>query len=708
MTELIFEKKDQTPRRKENKSFGMYDGCYKFSTQTTAVYSDYALIETENEIMKLNVSCDRVFYRKGTIGILRESKLELYKNKEYLKSYDVSGRENVNDISENIEDDLKKIESHKWVFYVDDEPLIVDSKHINFCGQSYINETHERDCKYFVAWKQGVAVLGNNKSLNLVYFCDKKRTEPDECFPVCFRTDEDTFDAVMIEDLKFYKDKLLAIDEDQVVTYHIKNYKLQDETTGKKVVEYSISDDKISAMELVCELSSENSREDSKQMPKTKEHSNNAEKEKRDIEMKLYLNDKGSEQSKDANGGKGQSLSMESVTNTVSQISSKSSENVFTAPPFDFVKSSIDLSKKDNKSDSKLYFQPDSKNATTACITKDFENNSLNKNTDSISSFSSLYKNTDSISSFNSFKSVISPKSKGQEHKSTKTDDQVKNLSESFSMRLDNLKNIFNKFGRKMPDIPSFKFLESKYDLSELYNCIFHNNVEVYTKALSATIVRLEALVATDYRNIEETISFFDSKILQIKSISFPVSYSHPLCSRFVKSVKISDQAENFIESFKILKIHTVSDKGNNSSSAEFSPKSKSAAAGGTAIPSRTVEKQEAQPSNHASVSNNKVSETFNKIPEASNKVSEATNKIPKATNIFGSSPSTFKDPSQSNSAYMPVDTGSLFRSVASNELRTDLIRDIHTDSSGLSPDPNQNQPVSAFNKFAGSRRLFK
>lgn len=691
MTELIFEKKDQTPRCKENKSFNMYDGCYKFSTQNTAVYSDYALIETENEVMKLNVSCDRAFYRKGTIGILRGRKLELYKNKEYLKSYDVSGKENVNDISENIEDDLKKIESHKWIFYVDDEPLIVDSKHINFCGQSYINETHERDCKYFVAWKQGVAILGNNKSLNLVYFCDKERIEPDECFPVCFRTDEDTFDAVMIEDLKFYKDKLLAIDEDQVVTYHIKNYKLQDETKCKKLVEYSIRDNKIGVMEPVSELSSENSREDSKQMPETKEH---AEKEKRDIEMQLYMNDKGSDPSKDTNGGKNQSLSMESFTNTVSQTSSKSSEKVFTAPSFDFAKSSIDLSKKDNKSDSKLYFQPDLKNATTACISKDFENNSFNKKEDGISNFSSFNKKEDGISNFSSFKSVISPKSNGQEHKSTKNDDHVKNLSESFSMRLENLKNIFNKFGRKMPDIPSFKFLESKYDLSELYNCIFHNNVEVYSKALSSTIVRLETLAATDYRNIEETIAFFDSKIIQIKSIRFPVSYSHPLCSRFVKSVKISDRAENFIESFKILKIHTVSDKSNDSSRVEFSAKSKNAAAGETAIPSRMVEKQEAQPNNYAS--------------EATNKIPETTNKILEATNIFGSSPSPFKDPSQSSSAYMPVDTGSLFRSVASNELRTDLVRDIHTDSSGSSPDPNQNQPVSAFNKFAGSRRLFK
>lgn len=684
MYELKFQKEAECERRKKPGPDNIYSGFFKFTTQTTAVYDGYCLIDAEDEIMKISVDCKAAFFNGKNIALLREGKIEIYTNKELETAIPVHGSSNVRDYLPDFSKDLDRLSDTTDIFFVGDKEMKIEPERIYFGGKEYLNEIHEPGSRYFVAWYDKLTVLGNNKSLNFVYFYDGIPAEIDEYNPVSLRIDENSLDSIPVVDMKFWKGQLLLIDESMINVFTVDKV-TSDKSPSKPMVSYSISNGKLSRMNDLftdAEIGSEN---------------------------EVYFN----KSSTDLNKSNIETIDL-----------GKSSSQVFDLKS---IKSSIG--------------KADPMNASAG------SNLSLSPNT--------------SVATLNSLSRKDSLQSK--EEAPTKEDlekNELKKLDLDFLKRFETLKTSFAKLDLKKPTSHVFQVLPSHFNLDGLYNLIFHNHIEEYEDAAASMIFQVENLKGITECNIVESIKYIDSKIFAKRMFKVPIKYHDPLCVKFTTALKISNPVADLLDGIKVLNIQTqkanmkldrettipkdslskpilstasspslftestvpLKITNNSPPSANFSatsmlnqsgapPNLQSAAALNQANAS-TSYPSNIQSGNPSSVNLQPRSTSVSNQPTTSPNLGSVS--LPYGASIGGSPSLTgkgitstlFNNQPQGNSSSLFVkDTSTLFDSIAANTLS---VHSPQTQQTNEQPNENGDKPVSAFNRLASSRKIFK
>lgn len=689
MRELKFRKELEAPRCKNVPQKRMFDGYYKFSTQSTVVYDTHCLLDLGNEIMKLNIVCDRIFYRDGRIAVLDGTKLDIYADLSIEKSMDVTGHKNICDFLPSLEDKVGAISDEQWIFCVDDDLLSVTSGSVEFNGRSYVNEIHEDQCRYFVAWKGDVAILGNSKSLSFMYFYCKEQIDAEEYSPLCLRTDKDTFDPIPVDDIKFSGDRLLMMDTDTVTSYTIYDIELPKDTPDKRIVEYTIKDGHI-----VAEAGKADGDKlfaaDSENETKPSDNKSSAALRKDSTISQDKLSSSGVNSSR------------------ISQTQEASSPKTPQGP---VRPDAIDGGRRET-------FPSLSSLGSVSQAPQASQSNASVKATSFLSS-----KPGSSIASADGDSSTTlkSEVTEGSKHSSllNPRNPELEQFEKSVVDRVDKLKNSLQNVLREPKPVTTLKFIESKYCLDELYNCIFNNQVEEYEQALSSMIVRLETLRAIDLVNVQESMRFFDSKIFENKSFRRPATYTDPLCSRFGEVMRLSNPVTDLVEGFKVIATQGSLVKQVSFESSHTKPGSRPDPAASNAPEGGKVFGDQPSPLDQESKS-----QESSITPEA-DQVSSLGSAAPSSTlftnqplfqdHIPGATVASFGGSLGTANPFKISDTTSLFNSLASNSnaLKTDTIKNVSPAPSATvetAPGRGQDstQPVSAFNRLAGTRKLFQ
>lgn len=626
MRELKFHKESECQRLATPSGGDMYSGRFKFATQNTAVYDKYCFVENSSEVMKIYVECDRAFARKGQLAILRNSKLEVFENNQLVKTIPVGRSSNIRDFLVNFEEDLEKVEDSSDVFIVDSKEMVVDEERILFGGREYPNGIHEPGCRYFVAWSGKVAVLGNSKSFSFVYFYDGEMAEAEEYSPLSVRTDEESLDSVPLVDMKFWKGRLLLIDEDVVSVFSIAGFPKAPEA-DKVVAEYNIKNGMLVRSEVSSMVLDE-------EPVKLLEPGNG-------LLLEAHPGSKAS-----GIGGVG------SLQSALGSLPGTSTE---------------------------------------------------------------------------------------------RADDEIEKLDAEFMQRMEAVKRSFSGLRKKRVEPRCMVLIPSKFDFEGLYSLIFHCHIREYEDALSNMILRVENLQTISESSVLASIKYFDSKISQRGTARVPAKYQSPLCVELGASLKVSSPLGDLLEGIRVLGVHeqstpakpesgNIQSGGGRDTQSGSEPASKAPGQGpatssgqnrhmdnglsGTdsGMPADAGQRVTlaSDPGRHASAG---FDTPDSRVPKAANAPSIS---IPFGANIKDSgglaTPASqqgaplFSNAQQSiNSDLFVRDTSSLFSNIASSSLH---VPNTHVEDVSTAPDPSQSNagsaPVSAFNRLAGSRRLFK
>lgn len=238
--ELKFKQITEINKDKLEDPFRIFVNCL-FSTQNTFVHEECFYLVMENEIMEIKEKCSKAFYSGNEIKIHKNGEVKIFDSKDGFKL--LPGKK-IEDSSEVKED---------WVawFKVDDGILGITKEKIHFHNKVYDNDIHEDNCKYFLGFQDGVAILGNNRSFDFKYFEDTEMVEADEMHPICCRTDKETFQPIFLEDLKFYNNQIVTVDEECVTIYELEGLKKIEKQ--REVVEYRIEDNKLIRVDKTAE-----------------------------------------------------------------------------------------------------------------------------------------------------------------------------------------------------------------------------------------------------------------------------------------------------------------------------------------------------------------------------------------------------------------------------------------------------------------------
>ncbi|ELA42947.1 uncharacterized protein VICG_00262 [Vittaforma corneae ATCC 50505] len=666
MKELKFHKESECQRLKVPNKDNIYSGYFKFATQNTAVYDGYCFVESRNEIMKICVECDKVFAKKDQIAILRSSKLEIFKNNQLVKTIQIKGSSNIRDFLLNFEEDLGRVEDSSDIFMVDDKEMAINKQRILFDGNEYPNEIYEPGCRHFVAWRDKVAVVGNSKSFNFVYFYNGEMAEAEEYSPLSVRTDEDSLDSVPLVDIKFWRDKLLLIDEAFINVFAMSGLEKVSET-DKAVVEYSIKDGKLIQSEISGMI---------------------LDKEP------LKLLEPGNELLPGAISGP----KISSINNVAS---TSACENQKTGNY--------------NATEPLLSTSNDHLNMPTECTRK---NGLVPEKLDA-----------------------------------NRADEEARQLDIEFTQRITSIKNSFSQLQKKTAAPRCMVLVPSRFDFEGLYNLIFHNHTKEYEDVLSNMIFQIESLQSISESNISESIKYFDSKIFQKKSVKIPVKYHDPLCAKLNTCLKVSNPFDDLFEGIKVLNVQESNvfpkfepkDAQAESAQNKDTPNEHGAKA---EVASKILDQQPAVSADQ----NKPIDGTFTGVgqnaPSANDLNSQAGvnprkpassvinvgNAGPRTASLSNSQPisipfgasirdssrfvapanqpsvSLFNNTQQGvNSNLFVRDTSSLFSDIASTSLN---MSGTNTQNASTAMNPAQDETgsthVSAFNRLAGSRRLFK
>lgn len=714
MEELIFEKLSEIPRIEKKTEFGIFQGFYKFSTQRTAVYDNYCLIQCENEIMKIEVECDKAFYRNNKIAIINGKTCKIFKDFILEKTIKLEENMNVTDFTTNLENDLKEMINGKWIFEINGKLLKIDNNLIDFDGNTYPNEIHEKDSSYFVGYQGDLIVVGNNKSLNFLYFSQEKKIQAEESCPIFCRMDSETFEPIFMEDLKFVSGKLIAIDREMASLYSIKDVNFAEKPKSQNVNDYCIKDNK------VVHISAQNNDYFGDLNRKEYKITSSAES----VNLGELKKDKGQENTYSMKKGSlifDSDIDLDAQSNILSIKEDKTQSSVESVNLGELQKdkeqkNTHSLLKKSTIFNTDLDSQSNMsevKTSLNSLFSAKFSTSpaGLSENLGPPKSGaemnqSSVFKKTDLLYQSKELKNEFSTLNSSEiKKKEDKDQAAIKKLSDEYSLRIDNMMNSIRRIGKRKVELPILKFIEPKYELTKLYECIFHNNLSDYEKMLSSMATELDKLKSYNYSNIEECIKYFDSKIFQNQVAKYPVHYNKPLCSKTKANFKIPDTINNFIEEFKILKLYNATDnKSFDKDKRDYKEKS--------FIANKEKEILKPEPL---------ISENSDRLITSQ----VQTKKTPESTNLFSCNKNTMSliDNAQTmpsgfstfSESYQPIDTGSLFSSIASQNLRTDNIRTFSSDSNMpngsmniTSPKQDEPQHISAFNKLAGSRRIFK
>lgn len=723
MDKLIFkkEKEIEIPERPDYKN--IFSGKFTFATQNTAVYQEFSLINTGTEIMKINTSCDRIFFRDNKIAILNEQVLTVYEEMKEVKKITLPGSHNLRDLFLT---DLEKKEEDKEVCFIDDDTdifliedseMVVNKENVVFKGKVHKNEIHEPDSEYFVAWKNNIAILGNSKSLNFMYFEDDDLVEPDDYYRVSLRIDEDLFEPIYLKDLKFWNNKLLAIDDKMFTIFSFN--KITAEENELTLVEYKIEDDSI------IEVKREASNTDEvKELIKENEDLSKAIENSVKENQKLSKSiDELMKEEEKTTKSDGSLLKKDDLLSKVSDFSFKDEKSP--------IKSTGDLFK------------------TTSLLEKNKESDLKPINFDSIKSlqeekpptksiFSNKGADAISLSDLNkSLEKKSSPETPIKKVEKSKEEKEMEDFDKTFCSRIEALKSVFSKVGKTKSKLQDLVFTPSNFNFESIYNTIFHNKIEDYESILSSMIMKIENMQVLSEKNIQECIKYFDSKIFSKKDHCFPVLYKDPLCSRMNEVLQIKDPFDDILEGIKFLDVQKKPQKvefvqsSNTDSKFETSAIKKNPMSFSTQnddkiksddknnIPENSFSKTQVNqedPLNRNDLltqttasSSNPPSFFTTPLPANPNNPlsgNQLENQLPKP--VFSNDQQTgalFNNPIQNiNNSIFSNDSSSIFNNITANSSQS-LFTATNPAANNQQKDDNS---MSAFNRLAGSRRLFQ
>lgn len=636
MKELKFHKESEFTRLENPNKDNIYSGRYNFSTQTTAVYDTYCLIETPEKILKINVACEKAFAKGDQIAILNDGRLRIFKNKKLIKTLQISSSDNLKDFVVESQDDLEKINDSTSIFLIGEEEMAISARKIEYAGRQYNNEIHEPHCEYFVAYDDSFIVVGNSQSFNFIYFYKGELAEVDEYSPLSVRTDEESLESVPLCDIKFWNGKLLLIDETTGNVFSISEIKLP-RKIDKEIVEYEIAGDAIKPI-----------------------NASNTE------------------------SGKFLDLGPEFLpSNHPSFIAS-------------------DAIQKDNiKSDTKGKFESEAES-------------------DAFSTYKSSLK-FPSIEHQPKFVSSTS-ESNAKDAMPDRKEEELEELDARFTQRIDEVKASFSKLQKKKSKSKCLLFPFTKFDVEGLYNLIFHNSVCDYEDALSNMIFQVENIHSASENNVLENIKLFDSKIFEKKAFKRPVRYTAPLFLKFDACLNIADPFDDLLEGIRVLNVkedktdmkfeQKSSGKTNGTGSVATSPFSLLAT---PVVKSHTDLFQKSVPDVVQDQSQSKMIENRPSLDVS--KISEPLRTNPSISLPFGATASESQQPNPTQSIFghtppknlFVQDTSSLFSNITSGTPNVPFQQDPGNEISNPPQKSNSGDaPVSAFNRLAGSRRLFK
>lgn len=681
MKELKFHKKEEIQRSENPNVKSIYSGHFKFITQNTAVYEDFCLIKKKDEIMKINTKCDKIFSRNNQIAILKNGKIDIFENEKLLKTFNVEKSTNIHDFLIDFENDIKEIDDSSDIFIVNNLKMVVTKDKVIFNGKEHINSIHESDCVYFVAWLDKIAILGNSKSYDFMYFYDGELALVEEYSPLTVRTDEESLDSIPSINIKFWGNYLYLIDQDIINIFTVSEYEPVD-ISDIKVVEYDIKDDEIVMINQQNDVD----------------------------ELKILT---------------------ESVQNQLTSGSTLKNDFGRLLEPAPEL---LDKPKEDEKESFSF-----TSTLKSSLDKKDLQSTTFN-NQSSTTSNKSIFDQSNKVNSNSS---------------DTKMDLEIKKIDDEFNSRMNILKSSFKEIKNKKIDSTNLTLIPSKFDLDGTYNLIFNNRISDYEDVLSNMIFQIENLETISEVNILESIKFFNSKIFQKKTIKKPVEYTDPLCLQLGESLTISNPVDDLLEGIKILKIKEFGNKINFESKkpeninlsvvepdVDTKTNNKPLPSVSSSVPQTIITLPQVntplssmnnsdlsqsntsiQPNNINLPSvntplpqnNTPVLSTASKLPNTPFKQPDLSQiSLPFGAGIANTQPSSNLFNSSVNNQHFVSDTTSLFSNIASNSLNLPNSPQNNVSSNqqqgNTNPPTNEssNTPVSAFNRLAGSRKLFQ
>ncbi|KAM0681756.1 hypothetical protein GINT2_000271 [Glugoides intestinalis] len=697
MEKLKFEKRTEYKILTSPDYRNIFSGLFSFATQNTAVYADFCLVYRGNEIMKINTCCDKIFANETIIAILNGQSLDIYENKKWKKSLSIQKPEGLMDFTNDFENLDRIYEENTSVFVVNGNLLKVDANTILLNEKSFQNTIHEENCTYFVAWKDDITILGNSKSCDFMYFYKEDLIEPEEYYPLCLRVDHENFESIPAKNIKFWEGQVLLIDNDVISAFTI-NKNDSNTESEIRVVEYKISNQEIIQLQEGLGLNN-------------------------DLKEGSFLETKGSNFKSPISMTTENSLESEKqLLPGVEGILPRPIGLLETHKPIDLLEAHrpIEVLEAHRPIDLLEAHRPIEVLETHKPIATSIKED---KKKEPLNTFSQFY------SSLNT-KKATQPQKEHQEAHNVAID----KFDKEFTAKIANLKERVSIIDKRVGVPKGLVLIPSKFDLDGLYNLIFHNNIEEYENILSSMIVQIENLQSISENQINECIKFFDSKIFENKAYKKPVSYKDPLCTKMSSVLSIKNPFEDILRGIKVLEVDFQGQKMNFKKSGL---QDKSAEA--QALPNNTVQKSTEDIKVFQELKS--IPSTFTAMKESStlvnnsikeNEIGNFTSIIPtiqQASNSFPFEPSK-EQPSfaqvsnplsiqqktlfnndiqeQSNGLFV-ADTSSLFNNIATNTLNIQVPNlEIQQNNTPSTDTNTPTAPVSAFNRLAGSRRLFQ
>lgn len=709
MINLKFLRQEEVKKSNSFDKNNILRGPYKFSTQTTYVYGSFALVLLQNEIMKINLECDRIFHSNGKIGILKKGKLDIFHDNNHVKSLEDPKLSNVYDFPFDDQFDLASLNEEDFVFRIHDKTMIISPQTIKYNGKSFNNEIHIENCTYFVAYYENIAIIGNNKSLNFIYFVNDELKEVDDSYPLSLRIDNETFDSILLTDIKFFGSDLFLIDSEVISHYTVEE--LDSVHPEINIVEYEIKDNKI----LPISGKNENQEDKATEEPVKINNINAIPEEKLKIEMfnpqlvSNEISDKRPADRNESSSSKSESTNDLPFTTFNKETEPKKLNDKPLMPSFNSMASLSEI-----------------KSTLSNSLETPYKNSSVTpkSSTVNLSSTSSLFS---SINSSSTSINTIAPQVKLSDTSTINTQkkDEIDPALSKFDLdtttRIKKLINSYKSFKSKPSDIPTLEVLSSVFDIDGLYNLIFNNRLSDYEEALSSMIIKAEQIKALEISNIKESIKFFDSRIFEKRSFLKPAKYSDPLCSRFNDVVSISNPVDDILKGIKIFQIDNQNSKPNfleskapqdtNAFTNELKDNIIKNSNDKDPTPNNTQSMKPLSSSSNPSFCTNSLPQ-MNTQSNINNYAQPTPIIQPKSNDSL-----LFGNKGNVSNNFVVQDTSSLFNNLASNSSSAIFPQQPQpNDASSFklnippaTPNTNNPQPTgSAFNRLAGSRRLFQ
>jgi len=513
-----------------------YEGPYSYATQNTVLYDDFGYVMGEKEKMKIYVKCDKIFYSSGdsgepnsddageadeskgnNIGILSGRTMQIYRNLEKVDEYEI-GPVDINCFLTGSE--FREIEPDVLcVFSVGKEKIKIKRDVICLGSKECPNSIHIDGCRYILASKGDLIIIGNDQSMLFLYFVKKELCDIEEMDGVSLRMNLEDYSTEMAVDIKFDDESFILKDKTMNTRYSVNDPSIaQKDDAPVHMSEYRLSDDQ-KVIERISD--SEGDVKDDY----IKDDSQSAVEDK----DKSIMKDDSQSIVKD----KGQSAVEDDSSKNIA--GDKASEKSLFS-----------------REDKKIEAEPKKSSVFNSMLGK----MQIAKN-EPLLPKSKLFDD-DKSSSAKDIQNQLSSRL-GKERKTELTAEEERNL-EDFRKLLENKIGEVKGLSASIQEFEEprlYEYLPAKIECSQLYNLIYNSDIKKYNESLGYMITKLEILNNADSSNVQETIKYVNSYIGSLGRCNYAVHYKDPLIAKFNSVVRIGgDSSDDFQAGIGLLNVN--------------------------------------------------------------------------------------------------------------------------------------------------------